>query len=105
MEHARHRSCPPNGYFASAFSFISNPRPGFSGSGNRPFTMRIAGKPSHSSQTFSFVSGCNPAADLLNQKVRRRRIDMDGGEAADRTFARMRRHGDARQRRHLADLP
>ena len=51
---------PPKGYLAKAFSFISNPRPGLSGSGKRPFTIRITGNPTHSSHTFSFIWGSTP---------------------------------------------
>src|SRR5689334_4461988 len=47
---------PPNGYLANASSLRSNPSPGFSGSGYFPFTIRIAGKPNHSSQILS--RGC-----------------------------------------------
>src|SRR5580704_6440096 len=49
---------PPKGYLLKEASVSSNPRPGFEGSGNRPLTMRIAGKPNHSAQIFSLSPGC-----------------------------------------------
>lgn len=43
----------------------------------------------------NFVRGCRPhlAADLLDDKVRHGRIDMNRREPADRPFARVGRHG------------
>src|ERR1700691_4335605 len=49
---------PPKGYLLKEASLSSNPKPGFEGSGKRPLTMRIAGKPNHSAQIFSLSPGC-----------------------------------------------
>src|SRR5579872_3799697 len=51
-----------------------------------------------------FRSGSDTATDLLDEKVRHRRIDVERCQAADRTFTSMRRHGyrgEVRQGRHF----
>jgi len=60
---------PLKGYFFSGSSDRSNPKPGFSGSGKRPLTMRMAGNPSHSSQTFSVGPGATPLHTSCTRKL------------------------------------
>src|SRR5437870_2315767 len=45
------------------------------------------------------------SADFLHDEVRHRGIHMQGGQAADRAFAGVRRHRDARNGGHLRYLP
>ena len=96
---------PPNGYLASACSVRSNPNPGLSDNGNRPSTIRMAGNPSHSSQTLSVGTRLDLSADLLHDEVRDRGVHMQSRQAADRALAGVRRHRDAGHRGHLRHLP
>src|SRR5689334_3465625 len=50
-------------------------------------------------------AGLNLTADLLDDEVGHRRIDMQGGQASDRTFTCVRRHRDARYGCHLRYFP
>ena len=60
MKDARHRFRAAERIFGQARFAQFKAQARLVGSGNRPFTMRMAGNPNHSSQILSFVLGSTP---------------------------------------------
>ena len=60
MKNASHGPGPAKRVFLKSFLGQIEAESWLSGNGKRPFTIRMAGKPSHSSQIFSLRPGSTP---------------------------------------------